>query len=306
MTSKEPPLGAKLVIAAVLLFILALAGAFTAGVIILFGGEGRGGANVAVIPVEGLILAGEVDSPFDGVVTSDEILESIARAEEDEAIKAVIFRINSPGGSAVASDEVTRAIRSMKKPSVAVIREVGASGAYWVASAADHVIANPASITGSIGVLGSYLSFGRFLDEWNVTYNRLVSGELKDVGTPFRELTPAEEQFLQGKLDAIHELFIREVARNRNLSVAAVRELADGRFFLGAEAVKAGLIDEVGTEEEALDWINATLGFTPVSVEYRGEESLISLLASLSGGRPPLARTPSLLAPHPSGAPMAR
>ena len=195
----ETSLSTKIWVTILVLVGLALVASIVAAVIMLFGGSNSSyGANVAVIPVEGELLVGSDSSTLGAsVASSDTILADIQKAEDDADIKAVIFRINSPGGSAVASDEIATAIKRMKKPSVAVIREVGASGAYWVASATDHVVANPMSITGSIGVIDSYLSFGRFLSDWNVTYNQLVAGDMKDVGTPYRELTPQERAFLQ-------------------------------------------------------------------------------------------------------------
>lgn len=279
---EEMKAGGKMLVGIAVIVGLMVVATFSAAFIMLLGGDGTYGGNVAVIPIEGVLLATTDDYPGQGVATSDSIIDDIITAEEDNAIKAVVFLINSPGGSAVASDEIARAVAEMEKPSVAVIREVGASGAFWVATANDHVIANRMSITGSIGVISSYLSFGRFLEHWNVTGNRLVAGERKDIGTPFRDPIPEELAFLQEKLDLIHEEFIVAVAENRNMSVDAVRPVADGRILLGSEALGLGLIDALGGEQEALDWINATLGIEPVTVVYEHEPSLLDLLGSLS------------------------
>jgi protease IV len=281
--------GMKILITVVIIFSLAMVASIVAAIIMLFGNEDVAfGANVAVIPIEGVIMASGESNAFQGVVTSDTIIDDIERAEEDPSIKAVLFRINSPGGSAVGSDEIAAAIRSMEKPSVALIREVGASGAYWAASAADHVVANRMSITGSIGVIGSYLSFGQFLKDWNVTYNQLISGDRKDVGTPYRELAQQERLYLQEKLDAIHTIFTDSVAENRNMSAERVAALADGGFFLGFEAKERGLVDALGGEREALDWINATIKKEPVTVECTHEPTLLDLLSQLSAqGRSP-------------------
>lgn len=268
----------KIFVSVLILVALFLIATFIAGFILFFQGGSENG-NVAVIPIEGVIVSSS--GGFDGTVSSDMIVDDIRRAEDDDKIKAVLFRINSPGGSAVASDEVAEAIKRLKKPSIAVISEVGASGAYWITSACNHSVANRMSITGSIGVIGSYLSFGRFLNDWNVTYNRLIAGSEKDLGTPFREPTPKEKAFLQKKLDMIHEYFIEAVAENRNLSLEKVRSLADGSFFLGAEAKEDGLIDQLGNEQDALDWINATIGEKPVTVLYKHKRSLTDLLSSL-------------------------
>jgi protease IV len=311
MAQKEQPdmkISTKIIIAVIIMFGLAIIASVVAAIIMLFSGtQSTFGANVAVIPIEGVLVASGESNAFSGVVTSDTLIDDISRAEEDDSIKAVLFRINSPGGSAVASDEVATAIARMKKPSVAVIREVGASGAYWSASAADHVIANRMSVTGSIGVIGSYLSFGRFLEHWNVTYNQLIAGDQKDVGTPLRELTPQERLFLQEKLDAIHQMFIESVAANRNMSVADLTPLADGRFFLGVEAKDAGLVDELGGETEALAWLNKTIGTEPVTVVYEHKASLLDVLAGLSAqGRLPSALEQAAALETRQQAPMAR
>ena len=300
----------KIGIAILLLFGIALIALVSAGMILLFSGtESSFGANVAIIPIEGVIVASGESSTFgESVVTSDDIIEWIAKAEENAAIKAVVFRINSPGGTAVGSDEIATAIKEMEKPSVAVIREVGASGAYWVASATDHVVANRMSITGSIGVVSSYLSFGRLLDRYNVTYNQLTAGERKDVGTPLRELEPDERDFLQGKLDAIHHYFIVAVAENRNMTYDRAKELATGEFSLGYEAKENGLIDALGGEREALEWIDTTLKIEPVAVVYEREPSLIELLTGVTSGagKPTLERALRDASVEEGGVPMAR
>lgn len=269
----------KLLIAILVLFGLGIVALTTTGVIMLLDTTDEYGANVAVIPIEGMLLATGDNSPFSSdVATSDTLVDDIKAAGEDDLIKAVVLLINSPGGSAVASDEIAQAVSNLDKPSVAVIREVGASGAYWIASAADHVVANRMSVTGSIGVIGSYLSFGDFLKDWNVTYNRLVSGDKKDVGTPWRELTPDEQAYLQQKMDLIHDEFIKAVAANRNMQYADVKQLADGGWLLGSEALDVGLVDELGGLDTGLDWINSTLHIAPVVKYVKHEPSLIDIL----------------------------
>src|SRR3989338_9125423 len=148
--------------------------------------------NVAVIEIKGIILAEDADFLFDDGASSTDIAKLIRKANENERIKAIIFEINSPGGSAVASDEIANEIKKVNKTTVAWIREVGASGGYWVASSTGHIIANRMSITGSIGVIGSYLEFAGLLDKYNVTYRRMALGKYKDMGSPFKEQTQEE------------------------------------------------------------------------------------------------------------------
>jgi protease IV len=270
-------------------------------VALMFGTDsGVSGANTAIIRIEGPIAGESAGGLFaeSGTSSADAVMQ-LERARDDDRITSVILEINSPGGSAVASDEIAQAVKGVRaegKPVVAWIRESGASGAYWIASGADHVVANRMSITGSIGVISSYLEFSGFIDDWNVTHNRLVSGEMKDVGDPFERLTPQRRDFLQGKLDRVHGFFVEEVARNRNLSIAQVEGIADGSFYLGVEAEELGLVDELGGKEEALAWLERETGEEPVTEVFEEDDSFVdALLGTLSPAPAPtvedLART---------------
>ena len=192
--------------------------------------------GIAVIKIDGPIMIGNGNSFLgSGSSGSDEILNNLKRAEKSSGVKAIILEINSPGGTVVASKEIADKVKSIDKPTVAFIREVGASGAYWIASAADLIIADELSITGSIGVISSYLDFSGLLEDHNVTYQRLVTGEFKDAGTPFKELTQRERDMIQRKLDIIEARFILEIAANRDLPIDKVEQLADGSFYLGKD-----------------------------------------------------------------------
>ena len=247
------------------------------------------GANTAIIPVVGVITTADDSGVWSGgIASSGQIVEQIERAR-DEGMTGIILEIDTPGGSAVASDEIAQAVKAARADGIVVvawIRELGASGGYWVASSSDHIVANRMSITGSIGVIGSYMEFAEFTDEWNVTYRRLVAGERKDIGDPFTELSSSQRAFLQDKLDAIHREFIAEVSANRNMSIEEVTPLADGRFFLGVEAFDAGLVDALGGKAEAIAYLEAETGATVVTTEYEDDESLLDVLASLTAPRP--------------------
>ncbi|MBI5003191.1 signal peptide peptidase SppA [Candidatus Woesearchaeota archaeon] len=237
--------------------------------------------NVAVIPMKGVIMIDSEDRLFStNVASSTEIVALIKKAENDPSIKAIVFDINSPGGAPVASAEIARAIKESNKPTVAVIREVGASGAYWAASAADHIIANEVSITGSIGVLASYLEYGDFLTRYNVSYARFVSGDHKDMGSPYREMTNEEKEIYQQTLDKLHAVFIGSVAENRRLEYGYVEELATGQIYIGSEAVDLGLIDQLGGKQEAYAYIGSTLNITVAPVLFEEEKSFFEVLAS--------------------------
>lgn len=236
--------------------------------------------NVAVIPIKGVIMIDKESELFSsGTASATDIVEQIEKADKDSSIQAIIFDINSPGGGPTASAEIARAIKEANKTTVAVIREVGASGAYWAASAADHVIANEVSVTGSIGVIGSYLMYGDLLERYNVSYERFIAGKYKDMGSPYREMSPEERVLYQGLLDKMREVFVRAVAENRELDYDSVETLATGQIYLGSEALNLGLIDELGSKKEAYTYIQQQLGIIVSPVKYEKEKTFFELLA---------------------------
>ena len=232
--------------------------------------------NVALISVEGMIMGGEGSYLGQATVSSRTVVGFLKDAEKRSGVKAVLLEINSPGGSAVASDEIANQIKKMEKPVVAVIREVGASGGYWVASAAEHIIANRMSITGSIGVLSSYLEFSGLMEEYGVGYERLTAGKYKDMGTPFRKLEEEERKILQSKLDKIHDFFIEEIAENRGMGKEKVKEIATREILLGIEALEKGLVDELGDRDTAEKYFKEVVGLEKVDyIKYATKKSLL-------------------------------
>ncbi|PIN74608.1 signal peptide peptidase SppA [Candidatus Woesearchaeota archaeon CG10_big_fil_rev_8_21_14_0_10_37_12] len=236
--------------------------------------------NIAIIPLNGAIYTEQESSLFEGIESQD-IIDLIEKANENEKIKAIIFEINSPGGSPVATDEIAQAIKKTNKTTVAVIREVGASGAYWVATATDTIFANRMSLTGSIGVRASRLEFAGLLDDYNVTYRRLVAGHLKDAGSPYKEMTAEEQQLFQRLLDNLHTEFIHAVAENRNLPEEQVRQLATGFVYIGSEAKELGLIDAIGGKEEALHYIEEQLNIDAKPIEYTKPKTFFEQLGTM-------------------------
>jgi len=233
---------------------------------------------IAVIPISGAIsLQGDGAS-------AQEIVKIIKKADKDPAVKAIILDINSPGGTVVASEEIAAAVKSADKPVVAWIREIGASGAYWIASASDTIVADPASITGSIGVSGSYLQFSGLLDKYGVTYERLVTGTFKDTGSEYKELTTEERAYLMLKLNAINSIFIDAISANRNLDRNYVATLATGEIFLGSEAADKGLVDVLGGKNEAQLVAQQLAGISSSRLVTMQEQksSLLDLISSSS------------------------
>ncbi len=248
----------------------------------LFTSDNFGLGNVALIPIEGILTVNGASTFGQSAVSSAEIAGFIKEANENSQVQVILLEINSPGGSAVASDEIASAIKQSKKPVVALIREVGASGGYWIASAANYVIANKMSITGSIGVVSSYLEFSRLLEEYGIGYERLVSGEHKDMGTPFQRLTVEEKAIFQKKLDKIHDFFIEEIAQNRKLSILKVKEIATGEFFLGVEALELGLVDQLGDKTTAEEYLKTKYNLDIITyVTYQREAGFLELLSGV-------------------------
>lgn len=250
----------------------------------IFGEESILSGNVALIPVSGTIMMGDGNSLLDeSIVNSRDLVENIKKASANPEIKAILLDINSPGGSAVASQEVAREVKRANKTVYAFIREQGTSGAYWIASSANKVVSEELALTGSIGVISSYLDFSGLLADYNVSYQRLIAGKYKDIGTPFRKLTSEEEAMLQKRLNVIHDYFINAVAENRKLPKEKVRDLATGMFYLGTEAKEMGLVDEVGDMDYVTEMIKKDLNLKEVNfVEYKQKRSLIDMLSRIT------------------------
>jgi len=237
--------------------------------------------NVAVIPIDGMIQTDDSGSFMPGMKSMD-IVKLVESAQENDEIKAVIIEINSPGGTPVATDEIASAIKLVNKTKIAVIRETGASGAYWISTAADRIFANRMSIVGSIGVTASRLEIPGLLADYNVTYRKLTAGRLKDAGTIYRDMTPEERQLFQNMLDKLHNEFIKAVAENRHLPEDNVRSLATGFTYLGIEAKELGLIDEFGGRKEALKYIEQTLNITAEPIEYKEYKTIFDKIAGMT------------------------
>ncbi len=262
----------------VLLVVYAIANFFA---FFAFGSDDGFADRIAVIPLDGVLVTTDNSDSFlrGGVVSSSVFVDELKMLDEDEKVKGIIIEIDSPGGTAVASKEIADAIKNLNKTNYAVIRGVGASGAYWAASASDRIFASSLSITGSIGVIASYLQFSELFEKYGVEYERLVAGDKKDIGSPFRELNQNERNILQKKLDLMHDIFIQEVAENRGLNVSYVEELSDGEFYLGQEAFDLGLVDVLGSREDAVDMMKEELGRDDLAVvEKKRKVSLADVL----------------------------
>lgn len=241
--------------------------------------EPRG--NVAVIPVKGMITADSGSYLSTVATSSSKVRGFIEKAEDDSAVKAMIIEINSPGGSAVASEEIARAIQKTNKTTVAWIRESGTSGAYWIAASTDHVISSGMSLVGSVGVLSSTLGFSEFLSDYNITYRRVVGGEYKDIASPLKNMTLEEKSILQQKVNLIHAQFLDEIVSLRNLSNKAENEIGSGLFYTGTEAKELGLVDELGNKPEVIKYLEQELNTSIKTKTYHKEKTFIQTLSQL-------------------------
>ena len=188
-------------------------------------------------------------------------IQEIEGYRDNDNVKALLLFINSPGGGVAASQALYHAVLSARevKPVVAVLGAVAASGGYYVACAADSILAHEGTITGSIGVVAQYIRTEELYHKIGVDVTVLKSGKYKDVGSPHREMTGDEKVYLRELLETVYDQFVRAVADGRGMSVRQVRRLAEGRLYAGEEAVEAGLVDQIGTFENALD-IAAEMG----------------------------------------------
>ncbi|MCX7835337.1 MAG: signal peptide peptidase SppA [bacterium] len=194
----------------------------------------------------------EIEGP---IRDSKTVIEWIEKLRKDKNIKSVVVRINSPGGAVAPSQEIYSALLRLKKsgkPVVASMSSVAASGGYYIAVAADTIVANPGTITGSIGVILTFPIYDKLADKVGVKVEVIKSGKLKDVGNPFRNLTPDERAYLQASLDDTYEQFTSAVAEQRELPIDSVLKLADGRIYTGQQAYRVGLVDVLGTFQDAV------------------------------------------------------
>lgn len=223
--------------------------------------------NVMAIELHGSLLDYIPPESFDtegnllfDETASENILAAINSARDDENIKAVLLEVDSYGGSPVAGEEVANALKGLDKPTVAMIRSGGASGAYWAATGADKIFASANSDVGSIGVTMSYVSEADEELDGGLVYNQLSAGKFKDSGDPNKSLSAEEKKIFMRDVNIIHENFIAAVVANRNLDAAKVRALADGSTMLGQMALENGLIDAIGSYDEAKEHLKEIIG----------------------------------------------
>ncbi len=253
-----------------------------------------GGAKVAVVQVEG-VIGTEVSRGLD----TEDIVRTLSEYRDDPAIRAVVLRINSPGGVVAPTQEIATAVRRLreaKKPVVASLGSVAASGGYYVAVAADRIYASPGTLTGSIGVVMQLANVEGLLKKVGVEYVVVKAGAYKDVGNFARPMTPEERRILQSLLDDVYDQFIGAVAEGRGLDPQTVRSFAEGRIYSGRQAQGLKMVDDLGGLDDAIDAAAKMAGLPgkPRVVYPRRRFSLRDLFRSELGLGPASRVLPSL------------
>ncbi|MDD3806755.1 MAG: signal peptide peptidase SppA [Candidatus Marinimicrobia bacterium] len=231
--------------------------------------------TIGIVKIEGTIL------------NNEPILEDLDEIASIRDLKALILHINSPGGGAAASQELYYAVKRIKQkygyPIVAVLTSVGASGGYYVAQAADSIYALPGTLTGSIGVIMDFPQWLEMMEKIGVNVEVVKSGKYKDTGSPYREFTQEDRQYYQQLVNDVYDQFIMAVSESRELDINEVKTLADGRIFTGRQAYKLGLIDHLGTEQDAIEALTRQLELKDTPAIVRPKKDKLSLYRIIFG-----------------------
>lgn len=254
--------------------------------------KGSGANKIALINIDGIIVE---KTPKSGLAFSEEttsarkIRTALQEIQDDGNVKGLLLRIKSPGGSAVASEEIYHDLLDYKQKTkqkvVVYFSDIAASGGYYVSMAGDKIVANPSTITGSIGVLISYLTFGDLAQKYGVNSVVYKSGPHKDIVSEFRNPTPEEKAIMQSLVDDSYSNFVLAVSKGRSLPEGEVKSLGDGRVYSGRQAEEAKLVDSLGTFDDAVSISKKLAGITDASVVEFGKQSFFESLLDETSGR---------------------
>ena len=245
--------------------------------------------DIAVINISGPIVGGGAgSSPWQpNYASAREIMNYINQARENQAVKAILLRVNSPGGSSAASDAIYQELKKFKqtgRPIVASMGSTAASGGYYVSCLADEIYANPATLTGSIGVIMQFQNLKGLYDKLGINHITLKSGKYKDIGSATRKMTEQEKQIMQEMVNEVYDRFVEVITEGRNLKESKVRELADGRIYNGEQAKKLNLIDQLGTYYDAVEAAAELAGIKgePKLIKYGQPSPLERLIGAVN------------------------
>ncbi len=257
----------------IVLLLVTLIVGISVGFMVSGDGFGVGGERVAVLRIEDIILDSQI------------YIESISSIKKDKSIKAVVLRIDSPGGAVGPSQEIYSEVKLLREklPVVASIGTVGASGGYYIACAAEKIVANPGAITGSIGVIAQFVNYEQLLSWAKLNVEVIKSGEFKDVGSPLRQMTESERKYFQELIDNVHSQFKLAVSEGRGIGSKQMDQIADGRIFTGEQAKNLKLVDELGSVSDAIRLAGTMsgIGKEPEVVYYpKSKSRFLDLLLS--------------------------
>ncbi len=233
--------------------------------------EVKKGEKVGIVEIKGMIL------------DSKKTTAQLKAFRDDDNIRAVVLRVDSPGGAVGPSQEIYTEIRRTLgvKPVIASMGAIAASGGYYVAAATDGIVANPGTITGSIGVIMELTNFEALFEKIGIYSDVVKSGEYKDIGSPFRPVSDKEERLLQQFVDSVHRQFVSDVAAGRNMPAEDVHQLADGMIFSGEYAKNAGLVDRLGNLNDAVEWAGEKAGIEGEIVRIYPPEEKLTLVRKI-------------------------
>ncbi len=263
----------------IVVFVLAMGGLFFISLVSLIFGQtddesaGTTGERVAVV---------ELTEP---IIDSQEIVRQFKKYRENRSVRSIVFRVDSPGGGVSASQEIYEEVRKTRqsgKPVVVSMGSVAASGGYYVSCGATTIVANPGTLTGSIGVIFQFLHFSELMNKIGIDASTFKTGKFKDIGSPFRKTTEDEKKFFDQLLEDVYDQFVAVIAKERKLDRKVVLGYADGRVFTGRQAREYGLVDTLGTYEDAVS-IAAKLGDIKGKPKVVKERKLKSFMERLMG-----------------------
>ncbi|TVL98286.1 MAG: signal peptide peptidase SppA [Candidatus Brocadia sp. WS118] len=250
--------------------------------------EGSGESKVAIIPIKGILSNESAEGLFvEKPSIVDVAKQQLDQASDDTHVKAVLLEIDSPGGGITASDIIYNEIIKFKaetqKKVVVYMQDVAASGGYYISSAADAIIAHPTTITGSIGVIMPLINVAELINRYGIKDNSIASGNLKEIGSPLKQMTADEAAVLKGIIDEMYMQFVNVVSTGRNLNIETVKKIADGRIYTGKQALEKGLVDQLGYLEDAINTTKELAGLTEATiVRYETHYGLADLFSLMS------------------------
>lgn len=238
--------------------------------------DGTGEDKILLIDISGVISEEKPDGLIDRPDMVARVKEELKKAEEDKAVKAIVLRINSPGGTVTASDIIYHEVRRFKERTgrkvIASIMDVGASGGYYIAMAADRILAHPTTVTGSIGVIMLHVNLQGLMEKVGIGAEAIKSGENKDLGIPTKPLSPEDREIFQKMINDMYARFLEVVQQGRQgLAADRIKTLADGRIYTAKEAMEVGLIDQIGYLDQAIDIAKSEAGLKEARVILYGQ-----------------------------------